>query len=287
MSINIKVMRLEQYSLIQLAEIMAKEAKGCIKLSGKQLVELFNKHGKFKDVYDFDNGGLPKLTKGQPLNTTKTNYAKDRLEKINSTSNLINLIEDIINNYSINKEQSVKSINDVINDDGYNLQDIDGMYKILGNVVVAHPIIRNDAHFQDIQNKIINALDQANLTIDIAVAWFTNEVICDKLKEKKEENVNIRIIVNNDGTNKNKGIDFSLFDTIFIRSSKGGLMHDKFCVIDNHIVINGSYNWTDSAEFKNEENINVTYNDINLSNEYSLKFKELWQQGLKKRSFRT
>ena len=32
-------------------------------------------------------------------------------------------------------------------------------------------------------------------------------------------------------------------------------MHEKFCVIDNQIVISGSYNWTDNAELRNAEHI--------------------------------
>lgn len=55
-------------------------------------------------------------------------------------------------------------------------------------------------------------------------------------------------------------------------------MHDKFCIIDNQIVIHGSYNWTNKAEFKNEENISVT-KDCNASTEFSIKFKELYNQG--------
>ena len=38
------------------------------------------------------------------------------------------------------------------------------------------------------------------------------------------------------------------------------LIHDKFCIIDDSIVIYGSYNWTNKAEY-NEESITVSRNE--------------------------
>ena len=56
--------------------------------TGKDLVSLFQIYGFRDDVY---NGGLPKLNNSN-LNTSKTNYVKDRLYKI-SDINLKELIE--------------------------------------------------------------------------------------------------------------------------------------------------------------------------------------------------
>jgi phosphatidylserine/phosphatidylglycerophosphate/cardiolipin synthase-like enzyme len=39
-----------------------------------------------------------------------------------------------------------------------------------------------------------------------------------------------------------------------------GLMHHKVMIIDQSIVIFGSYNFTNSAETKNDENLLVIYN---------------------------
>jgi len=58
------------------------------------------------------------------------------------------------------------------------------------------------------------------------------------------------------------------------RGSRGGLMHDKFCVIDNQIVITGSYNWTDNAEFKNDENVTVQ-RDPSQATLYSEEYRRL------------
>ena len=59
-----------------------------------------------------------------------------------------------------------------------------------------------------------------------------------------------------------------------IRGTNGGIMHNKFCIIDTHVVITGSYNWSNNAEFKNDENIEIS-NDFNLAKTYSKEFRRL------------
>ena len=46
--------------------------------SGSQLVKLFQNLGFRDDIYDSANGGLPKLGNSK-LNTSKSNYVKDRI----------------------------------------------------------------------------------------------------------------------------------------------------------------------------------------------------------------
>lgn len=51
-------------------------------------------------------------------------------------------------------------------------------------------------------------------------------------------------------------------------------MHNKFCIIDNQIVITGSYNWTYYAENKNWENILITKNSA-IINQYRVEFNKI------------
>ena len=55
-------------------------------------------------------------------------------------------------------------------------------------------------------------------------------------------------------------------------------MHDKFCVIDNQKVITGSYNWSDNAENRNDENAAVMHDDARAS-DYSVEFRRLFSAG--------
>ena len=59
-------MKLDDYAIQQLAPYMTGHKDHGANYSGRELVELFNKHGGFRDVY---NNGLPKIQEG--LNTAK------------------------------------------------------------------------------------------------------------------------------------------------------------------------------------------------------------------------
>ncbi|WP_340156625.1 phospholipase D-like domain-containing protein [uncultured Winogradskyella sp.] len=114
-------------------------------------------------------------------------------------------------------------------------------------------------HFDNIRQQIINALDKATERIIVAVYWFTNEELFDKLIEQVEKGCKVELIIHNDFiNNRNTGLNFQQFvdkGGEFYFSDGYNPMHNKFCVVDNQILINGSYNWTYYAENKNRENV--------------------------------
>ncbi len=121
------------------------------------------------------------------------------------------------------------------------------------------------AHFTNIRAEIITELKFAQHSIKIAVAWFTNLELFDCILEKCEQGIHIELIIVKDAINLRKyGLDFNKFielgGKLFFGNSDS-LMHHKFCVIDDSILLNGSYNWTYWAESKNSENITVIQND--------------------------
>lgn len=135
--------------------------------------------------------------------------------------------------------------------------------------------VRNEAHFKDIQDKIINALNGARVSIVVAMSWFTNDTLLEKLVQKQNEGVDVKVAIYDDGINKTHGVDLSRLKTVYkVKAERGGIMHNKFCVIDNQLVITGSYNWTNNAETRNDENVTVQY-DPKSATAYSVKFNEL------------
>jgi hypothetical protein len=67
-------------------------------------------------------------------------------------------------------------------------------------------------------------------------------------------------------------------DSIPVRIGAGkGLMHDKFAVIDDSITLTGSYNWTEAAETRNDENLLVLASRP-LAELYETCFESLWTQ---------
>ena len=116
------------------------------------------------------------------------------------------------------------------------------------------------------------------------MAWFTNETLFSKLIEKQEQGLDVQLLIFDDGVNRKHGVDFNRLNCTHLkRGLRGGLMHDKFCIIDNQIVITGSYNWTNNAEHRNDENIS-TAKDPEQATRYSIEFIKLKRDNLLKTS---
>jgi len=135
-----------------------------------------------------------------------------------------------------------------------------------------------EACFSNIRTKLIEKISKAQNEISIAVAWFTNQDLFNAIIECLNKNIRIDIILIDDYINKNEyGLNFSYFiekgGNLFF-STNVKIMHNKFCIIDNQIVITGSYNWTYYAENKNWENILITKNSA-IINQYRVEFDKI------------
>jgi hypothetical protein len=134
------------------------------------------------------------------------------------------------------------------------------------------------SYFTDIRENIIRRLNKANYEICVAVCWFTNEELFEVLCRRLGEGISISLIVLNDSINNGpKGLDFQKFIDLggkFYYSGIDNPVHNKYCIIDNRRLINGSYNWTNYAENRNRENITVIQHDLTVRRFYR-NFKEL------------
>lgn len=135
--------------------------------------------------------------------------------------------------------------------------------------------VKTDAYFDQIEKQVLGDLDGARVSIYVAMAWFTNQRIADKLIKKFNEGLDVKVVSYDDHTNARFGVNLASIPYKVIRGTRGGTMHDKFCVIDNQKVLTGSYNWPVNAENKNDENVAVIYDDARAS-DYSVEFKQLF-----------
>ena len=155
---------------------------------------------------------------------------------------------------------------------------IDVLNHFFNNTTKGTLKIHNEAYFADIEKRILSALDRAEATIDVCVAWFTNTILRDKLLEKSKAGIEVRVIIYKDGVNHSKGVDLSSLRHKEYRGERGGILHDKFCVIDNVHTICGSYNWTLNAENKNDEDATFHFEDYKLASTYTRRFNEMWRR---------
>jgi hypothetical protein len=129
----------------------------------------------------------------------------------------------------------------------------------------------------EIKQRIISEIKNANNCIYLAMAYFTDREIAMSIVEAKNRNVFVDIILSSNAQNETvklmlKGAEVNVhaFDTGDAR----GIMHHKFCLIDNKISINGSYNYSLNASTNNVENIQVS-DDIGVYSQFLTEFERL------------
>src|SRR5690606_30450850 len=130
--------------------------------------------------------------------------------------------------------------------------------------------------FDDIAKRIETELNKAQSSIIIAVAWFTNKNLFDTILKKSQEGCKVHLMISDDEINNNSQINYEFIEQYKSHFYKIGaeekvLMHNKFCIIDNTVVITGSYNWSYKAEI-NHENIVIHYNDLELAKQFIAEF---------------
>lgn len=129
----------------------------------------------------------------------------------------------------------------------------------------------------EIKQRIISEINIAKQCIYVAMAYFTDRDIAMSIVEAKNRNVNVDIILSSNAQNETvklmlKGAHISVH--AFETGDARGIMHHKFCLIDNRISINGSYNYSINASTNNVENITVS-NDLTTYSQMQLEFERL------------
>lgn len=145
--------------------------------------------------------------------------------------------------------------------------------------------------FCGIQNELMNQIENADKEILIAVAWFTNRSLFEKILICLERGVSCKCILHDDIINRSPyNIDFSKYinlgGELRFYSSENGLMHNKFCIIDESTLYMGSYNWTYAAEYKNQESVIKTTN-LTVCSDFKSYFLKLWEPLMSVTSYKT
>jgi len=128
------------------------------------------------------------------------------------------------------------------------------------------------------QQAVISELKKATQTIDIAMYYLSSREIAQALVKAQENNVRVRIVLDQgqeiESASKSGYLIKHGFD---LRYHLGfGLMHNKFAVIDGKTLITGSFNWTLTAEERNEENL-LIIDDKSTIEKYEDRFNYLWR----------
>ena len=158
-------------------------------------------------------------------------------------------------------------------------------YKILTNFLIKNyfkpkPIICECYFFPNPSNeqRVVNMFRTCKKTLDIAIFTFTRDSIAQAILDAHQRGLKVRCI-GDDGNSKVKGSDVRLLASVGIPCKTDNNtrfhMHNKMAIIDNSVVITGSFNWTNQAINKNQDNI-LFIEDKNIANQYTDYFNKIW-----------
>jgi len=127
------------------------------------------------------------------------------------------------------------------------------------------------------QQAVIEEIRKATETIDIAMYYLSSRDIAQALVKAQENHVRVRIVLDQGQEIESASKSTYLVKHGFeIRYHLGfGLMHNKFAIIDGKSLITGSFNWTLTAEERNEENL-LVISDEETIERYQHRFEYLW-----------
>ena len=165
------------------------------------------------------------------------------------------------------------------------------VFVLIAGVVVAAQTCSVKSYFDSpdvdevIKTAIIQAIDGARKSIDIALLSFTDDQLGTTVVRAARRGVTVRIILGVDQDKVFGGEYEKLVSTGIpvVVVGPPGLFHHKFAVIDGTLVITGSYDWSDTADKENYENVVFIYcsaptANLTVPERYAIEFNRLWEE---------
>ena len=122
---------------------------------------------------------------------------------------------------------------------------------------------------------IVDALGHAKQTVFVQAYSFTSAPIAKALTDAHARGVKVQVILDrSQKTEKYSSADFVAHAGIpCLIDSKHAISHNKVMIIDDRIVLSGSFNFTKAAEERNAENL-LVIQDASLASKYLVNWRE-------------
>lgn len=121
---------------------------------------------------------------------------------------------------------------------------------------------------------IVHALDRSEREVLVQAYGFTHNAIAQALVRASQRGVVVRVVLDEKSSSSNRYVMEVLSQALVALRLDGrhAIAHNKLMVIDEQVVITGSFNFTNSAATRNAENFLVL-----KSNELAMRYKREWQ----------
>ena len=124
---------------------------------------------------------------------------------------------------------------------------------------------------------LVNLLNSAKENIYFLTFSFTSNELGDIIRAKDEAGLTIAGVMDEEQISSNQGTEYDPFKQagIDVRiDGNAGQMHHKVFIVDEKIVVVGSYNFSQNAEVRNDENLIIVYNPI-IAKQFIMEFQRV------------
>jgi phosphatidylserine/phosphatidylglycerophosphate/cardiolipin synthase-like enzyme len=147
--------------------------------------------------------------------------------------------------------------------------------------IAAIPLEIYFAPKDDPAGRILELVSHARDSIHFLAYSFTSNDIGDALISRAKAGLKVAGVMDNGQAKSNQGTEYeSLVQAgldIRLDGNQSGLMHHKVIIIDQQIVITGSYNFTAAAQKSNDENVVILFSP-DLAAKYMQEFQRVYDQ---------
>jgi phosphatidylserine/phosphatidylglycerophosphate/cardiolipin synthase-like enzyme len=126
-----------------------------------------------------------------------------------------------------------------------------------------------------VDTRLAEAIDTAEVSVDIAAFDFDLESVSDALVRAMERGVQVRLVTDADYAEELGPQSLRQASVPVVTDERSGFMHNKFVVIDSEQVWTGSWNLTDYGTFRNNNNVIVIDSEVVATN-YLTEFEEMF-----------
>lgn len=159
----------------------------------------------------------------------------------------------------------------------------DNYLNISGTLIDVH--FSPDDNFR--QTRLIPLLQQATQSVKMLAFSFTSADIADELVKLEQQGVDVSIVLDSSqsGQSSSQYDDLQALGMDVRRDGQSFKLHHKVIIIDGRYVVTGSYNFSESAESRNDEN-SLVIDSSAIAHSFEQEFADIYSRSMSKPAFK-
>lgn len=135
----------------------------------------------------------------------------------------------------------------------------------------------------NVSQHIVDYLGEATSSVYFCILSFTRNEIGYAMQDAHDRGAAVRGLFDVQGDEYSEWIPMQAWGADIFTDAGSGILHHKYMIIDQEepgldpTVITGSYNWSNNAEYNNDENV-VVVHDARVANQYLQEFAQRYHE---------